>query len=185
MEDTDIIALYFRRSEEAITETDQKYGRYCYSISHNILNNPEDAEETVSDTYLEAWNTMPPHRPPVLITFLGRITRHLSIDRWRSGKALKRGGGEVTLALEELDDCVSGGVTPEAACEEKELRLAVKNFLLTLPRQERQVFLCRYFYLDSISAIAAFTGFSTSKTKSMLHRTREKLRKALKKEGLL
>lgn len=183
MEDEEIIRLYFSRSEHAIRETDQKYGSYCYTISHNILGSPQDAEETVSDTYLEAWNTMPPQHPTMLSSFLGRITRHLSIDRWRASCALKRGGGEVTVAMEELEGCVSDGATPEAMCENKELQNAIREFLLTLPKQERQVFLCRYFYLDSIATIAGYTGFSVSKVTSMLHRTRGKLRDYLAKEG--
>ena len=185
MEDTEIIALYFARSEAAIAETDRKYGHYCYSISRNILNNPEDAEETVSDTYLAAWNAMPPQRPPVLVSFLGRLTRHLSIDRWRSGRAEKRGGGELPLAIEELGECIGSGKSPELLCEEKELGSAIRDFLRALPKMERQVFLCRYFYLDSIAAIAAFTGFSPSKVKSMLHRTRKKLAAHLRKEELV
>ena len=99
MNDDQIIQLYFDRSEQAIKETDTKYGGYCYSIAYNILTNPEDAEESVSDTYLSAWNAMPPRRPSILATFLGKITRRLAIDRWRYRNACKRGGGEVTLVL--------------------------------------------------------------------------------------
>ena len=185
MEDNQIIDLYFRRSESAISETDRKYGPYCYSISHNILHNKEDAEETVSDTYLTAWNSMPPQRPPVLAAFLGRITRHLAIDRWRSGRTLKRGGGEIPLALDELGECASGKPTPETVLEGRQLSEAFQNFLNMLPKTERQIFLCRYFYLDSIAAISTFTGFSSSKVTSMLHRTRKKLKAHLKKEGYL
>ena len=108
MNDKSIIDLYFSRDEEAITQTDKKYGRYCYSIAYNILTNKDDAEESVSDTYMTAWRAIPPRRPSVLSTFLGKITRHISIDRWRERSASKRGGGEVTLALEELEDCVAG-----------------------------------------------------------------------------
>ena len=109
MDDQEIIDLYFQRSENAISETASKYGGYCYSIAYNILTNNEDAEESVSDTYLAAWNAMPPRRPSILATFLGKITRRLSIDRWRSRNAYKRGGGEIILALEELEDCVADG----------------------------------------------------------------------------
>ena len=184
MNDKSIVDLYFSRDEEAITQTDQKYGRYCYSIAYNILTNKEDAEESVSDTYMTAWRAIPPRRPSVLSTFLGKITRHISIDRWRERSANKRGGGEVTLALEELEDCVAGLQNVEMEYERKELIRAYVKFLDTLPITERRVFLCRYWYVDSIEAIAEKFGFSQSKVKTMLHRTRVKLRKQLAEEGL-
>lgn len=183
MDDTTIIDLYFRRSEQAITETDAKYGPYCYAIAYNILSNREDSEESVSDTYLAAWHAMPPKRPGILSAFLGKITRRLSIDRWRRCSAQKRGGGEVPLALEELENCVSGGETPEQALSRKELTACVNRFLDALPPAERSVFLCRYWYLDPIDSIAETFGFTPAKVHSMLHRTREKLRKTLEKEG--
>ena len=107
MDDQNIIALYWARSETAISETAQKYGGYCFSIAKNILTKHEDAEESENDTYLTAWNAMPPRRPSILATFLGKITRRLAIDRWRYRNACKRGGGEVTLALPEVDDSAS------------------------------------------------------------------------------
>lgn len=106
LEDQGILALFFKRSEQAIEETDKKYGRYCYSIAYNILSNREDSEESVSDTYLAAWRAIPPRRPRCFSAFLGKITRHISIDRWRRDHAKKRGGGEILLALEELGECV-------------------------------------------------------------------------------
>lgn len=184
MDDQNIIDLYWSRSEQAISETSQKYGSYCFSIAYNILTNSEDAEESVNDTYLAAWNAMPPKRPGLLGTFLGKITRRLSIDRWRSRNADKRGGGTLTLALEELEDCVSAGNTTEMASERNRFVLALNRFLASLPETERRVFLCRYWYLDSIADIAAVFGFSESKVASMLHRTRKKLRTVLEKEGL-
>ena len=108
MDDNGIIGLYWERSERAITETANKYNGYCYSIAYNILASKEDSEEAVSDTWLTAWNVIPPRRPSVLAAFLGKITRHISIDRWRVRMAQKRGGGEVAVALDELGDCVSG-----------------------------------------------------------------------------
>ena len=143
MNDKNIVDLYFNRDEEAIAQTDKKYGRYCYSIAYNILTNKEDAEESVSDTYMTAWRAIPPRRPSVLSTFLGKITRHISIDRWRECVATKRGGGEVTLALEELEDCVAGLQNVEMEYERKELIRAYVKFLDTLPVTERRVFLCR------------------------------------------
>ena len=183
MNDKNIVDLYFNRDEEAITQTDKKYGRYCYSIAYNILTNKEDAEESVSDTYMTAWRANPPRRPSVLSTFLGKITRHISIDRWRERAATKRGGGEVPLALEELKDCVAGMQNVEMDYERKEIVKAYVKFLDTLPITERRVFLCRYWYVESIETIADKFGFSQSKVKAMLHRTRAKLRKQLAEEG--
>ena len=185
MDDQKIIDLYWSRSETAITETDQKYGKYCYSIAYNILTNNEDAEESVSDTYMAAWKSMPPKRPSILATFLGKITRHMSINRWRSRNRYKRGGGEIVLALEELEDCIAGDQTVEKAFERKQLSLVFNRFLDSLPETERQIFLCWYWYMDSISDIANYYDFSDSKVTSMLYRTRKKLRAVLEKEGLL
>ena len=184
MDDKSIVDLYFSRNEEAISQTDRKYGRYCYTIAYNILTNQEDAEESVSDTYMAAWNTIPPRRPSVLSTFLGKITRHISIDRWRERSAYKRGGGEIILALEELEDCIAGTQNVELELERKEILRAYLRFLDRLPVTERRVFLCRYWYMDSIEVIAEQFGFSQSKIKSMLHRTRGRLRKQLAEEGL-
>lgn len=183
MDDKSILDLYFNRNQDAIAQTDQKYGRYCYCIAYNILTNKEDAEESVSDTYMTAWSAIPPRRPSVLATFLGKITRHISIDRWRARSASKRGGGEVTLALEELHDCIAGMQNVEMDYERKEIVKAYVNFLDTLPITERRVFLCRYWYVESIETIADKFGFSQSKVKTMLHRTRAKLRKQLAEEG--
>lgn len=184
MEDQKILDLYFQRSEQAIVETDAKYGGYCYSIAYNILANKEDSEESVSDTYMAAWNTIPPRRPNFLNAFLAKITRHLSIDRWRKRSARKRGGGEMILALEELENCVDVHNT-ETDFEQAELTRVLNEFLSSLPETERNVFLCRYWYLDSIQTISACTGFTHSKVTSMLYRTRNKLRKLLSEEGYL
>ena len=181
MEDQLIIDLFFQRSEQAIEETDKKYGGYCYSIAYNILSNREDSEESVSDTYLAAWNTIPPRRPNFLNAFLAKMTRHISIDRWRKRSAKKRGGGEIVLALEELEDCVDGH-NVETELAKKELT-RINAFLSSLPETERNVFLCRYWYLDSIQTISEVSGFSQSKVTSMLHRLRGKLRKKLSEEG--
>ena len=183
MDDQRIIDLYWSRSEAAITETDRKYGKYYYSIAYNILTNNEDAEESVSDTYMAAWKAMPPKRPSILATFLGKITRHLSIDRWRSRNRYKRGGGEIVLALEELEDCLTDGLSIEDAVQRKELTVFINRFLDALPDTERNVFLCRYWYVDSMQDIADTFGFSVNKVNSMLYRTRVKLRRALEREG--
>ena len=183
MEDRKILELYLTRSEQAIRETEAKYGGYCYSVAMNILENRQDAQECVSDTWFSAWNSIPPQSPRVLATFLGSITRNLAIDRWRERRAGKRGGGEMQLALDELSGCVPGGESPEGEVLRRELLKSVAAFLGTLPETERSVFLCRYWYLDSIEAIVHATGFTQSKVASMLHRTRGKLRKRLSEEG--
>ena len=183
MEDQKIIDLYWKRSEQAIAETDAKYGGYCFSIAYNILLSREDSEESVSDTYMAAWRSMPPKKPGILSAFLGKITRHLSIDRWRRRTADKRGGGEVPLALDELENCVSGTESIEETMQRKELTVLINRFLDSLPETERNVFLSRYWYVDSIQDIADTFGFTAAKVNSMLYRTREKLRKALQKEG--
>lgn len=183
MEDSRIVDLYWERSESAIYETQCKYGHYCFSIASNILPYREDAEESVNDTYMAAWNAMPPSRPSILSTFLGKLTRRISIDRWRNLSAEKRGGGTVTLALDELTECIPSGSDPVAEVEAKELAAAINRFLDTLPYTERKVFLMRYFDLASLQSIAEKFKMSNSKVKSMLHRTRSKLRIALQKEG--
>ncbi len=183
MEDACIVNLYWARSETAIDETSAKYGKYCYTIAHNILANAEDADESVNDTYLNAWNSMPPHRPAILSTFLGKITRRISIDKWRSRSAEKRGGGEIILALDELSDCVPSGTSIEQSVEAAELGKAIDCFVMALPLMERRVFICRYWYLDPIASICEQFGFSQSKVKVMLHRTRNNLRNYLEREG--
>lgn len=185
MDDSGILDLYFDRSERAIAETHTKYGKYCFSIAYNILANREDSEESVNDTYLAAWNAIPPRRPPALAAFLGKITRNNAINRWNARSAYKRGGGEMTLALDELEECICGKQNVEDAYSQKETVRSFNRFLSTLRETDRNVFLRRYWCLDSIADIASSFGFSESKVKSMLHRTRQKLRKHLEKEGLL
>ncbi len=183
--DERIVELYWQRSESAIKETAEKYGDYCHYIAYNILMNREDAEESVNDTWLDAWQSMPPHKPSVLSTFLGKITRRISIDRWRKKQAGKRGGGELNLVLDELADCISDTDTVETKIEQQEMARIIREFLDTLPVTERRMFLRRYWYMDSIGSIANNFGFSESKTASMLHRTRTKLRAKLESEGYL
>ena len=185
MEDAQIVELYWQRQEQAIQATDQKYGTYCQTIAYNILYNREDAQECVSDTYLAAWKNMPPHRPKILSTFLGKITRRISLTRWVRANRQKRGGGEVPLALEELSGCIPSGETVENALERKELAKLLNRFLAELPEAERDVFVSRYWFLAPVKQIAQQFGISESKVKSMLFRTREKLRCRLTQEGLL
>lgn len=183
MEDEKIVELYWQRSESAIAETQRKYGRYCFSIARNILPYREDAQECVNDTYLAAWNAIPPSKPNILSSFLGKLTRRISIDRWRNLSADKRGGGTVALALDELAECIPGSSDPAAEVEAKELAQAIDRFLDTLPYTERKVFLMRYFELAGMKDIGAHLNMSESKVKSMLHRTRAKLRAQLEREG--
>ena len=161
-----------------------KYGSYCYKIAYSILANREDSEESVSDAYLSAWNIIPPRKPVKLSTFLGKLTRNISIDRWRKTNAKKRGNGEVDIALDELSECVSGQQSVEDAVMQKEVIACLNRFLVALSDDERTVFLCRYWYVNSLEEIASKTGFSVVKIKSMLHRTRGKLSRQLDKEEL-
>lgn len=183
MEDSKIIDLYWERNEKAISATGQKYGSYCYYIAYNILHDQEDADESVNDTYLGAWNAIPPHRPNMLRTFLGKITRSISLKKWRDAHRDKRGGDEVSLVLDELSECVPSNLSVEDSVIAGELSVQINRFLGTLAPTERQVLLCRYWYLDPIDKISTDFCFSNSKVKSMLHRTRAKLRAYLEKGG--
>lgn len=185
MEDKDIIALYNQRNELAIEVTRSKYGSLCFSIARNILAAQEDAEECVSDTLLNAWNSIPPHRPKVLAAFLSSLTRCAALKKWRDMRALKRGGGEAALVYEELSECIPDRSDVQLRVELKELAALLNAFLAELPETERSVFVCRYWYCDSIADICTRFGFSRSKVKSMLHRTRGRLYSVLQKEGVL
>lgn len=185
MEDSKIVELYWQRQESAISATAVKYGKYCHTIAYNILYNQEDAEESVSDTYLAAWKNMPPHRPSILSAFLGKLTRRISLNKWRRTTTKKRGGGEMPLALEELSECIPSGESVEGYIEGKELARTLNTFMGSLPDTERDVFISRYWFLASVKEISEKFGFSESKVKSMLLRTREKLRKILAQEGYL
>ena len=183
MKDEEIVALYWERSEDAIRETAAKYRAYLSRIAVQILNDPEDSEECVSDTYLAAWNSMPEHRPAVLSTYLGKITRQISIDLFRRKNSQKRCASEYALSLSELEDCFSSGETPEQELDGKLLDRAINTFLRTLPENARRVFIGRYYFFDPVKNVAAYCGVSESNAKSMLFRTRQKLREYLRKEG--
>ena len=185
MEDTEILELYRQRSERAIAETAVKYGNYCGAIARRILQNDEDAEECVSDTWLRAWNAIPPDKPNPFSVYLGRLTRWLGLNRLRERNRLRRGGGETALALEELDTMLASSFDTQALAEYHELSAAINRFLDRLPDTERSVFLCRYWYLAGIGEIAARFGFSKAKVKSMLLRSRRKLKQQLLEEGYL
>ncbi|MGN1341108.1 MAG: RNA polymerase sigma factor [Oscillospiraceae bacterium] len=184
MEDEKIIELYFARSEAAITETSAKYGAFFRRISRNILNSEQDAEECVNDTYLKAWNSIPPKRPDKLPAYLGRIVRNLSLNRWNKLNAAKRGAGEVTLALDELEECIPAADTVQLEADRAEISGALNRFLRELSEEKRTVFLRRYWYLVPVKDIAEQLGMSESKVKSMLLRTRNQLREFLEKEDI-
>ena len=185
MEDTKIIALFWERNEQAVKETDIAYGRRLYVLSNNILNNREDAQECVSDTYLRTWNTIPPTVPDVLRLFLAKIARRLAINRYEKNAAKKRGGGETPAIIEELEEIVAGSSDPEAEVMRGELSAAVDTFLRTLPEREAGIFLRRYFYAEPVSEIAKDWDLTVSNTSVILHRVRGKLRSVLEKEGYL
>ena len=185
MDDIQIIALYWERNPLAIDRTMEKYGNYCSAIARNILGSEEDTEECVNDTWLGAWNSIPPKRPEHLPGFLGKLIRSKAIDRLRAQHREKRGGGKVSLALDEIAEIIPAGSNPEQSILERELIQALNRFLAGLPKEARIVFMLRYWFFADIEEIAARLGFSRSKVKSMLHRIRSKLRLFLQKEDLL
>ena len=184
MQDAEIVALYWQRSDRAIPESARKYGRYCHTIAYNICANTEDAEECVNDTWLGAWNSMPQNRPRLLAPYLAKLTRWLSLTRLRERNALRRGGGETALVLDELSEVIPDGTDLEKRVELKELSAALKRFLYGLDETEAQVFLARCWYLAPVKEIAAKYGFTPGKVSTTLHRTRGKLQAYLREEGL-
>lgn len=183
MEDHDIVELYWQRNPESIRQTSVKYGKYCMAIARNLLADDRDAEECVNDTWLGAWNAMPKNRPGLLAPFLGRITRNLAFNRYKSCHAEKRGGGELPLVLSELAECTAGDVLQNL--EAAELEAAVNRFLRTLPERECSIFLRRYWFTESLRDIAARYGMRENSVKTNLFRSRRKLRCYLEKEKLL
>jgi len=183
MKDAEIVALYWERNEVAIQQTQQKYGAYLSKVAYNILSNFEDSKECVNDTYLKAWNSMPPHKPSVLSAYLGKITRELSIDMFRKKNSTKRYASEYASSLDELGDNFSDSNTPEQTFDAKLLDDAINRFLRTLPDDARNTFIGRYYFFDSLKAVAGYCGMSEAKVKSMLYRTRQSLKAYLVKEG--
>ena len=184
MEDSKIIELYWQRSEDAIQHTADKYGGYCKAISVNILQNQQDADECVSDTYLHAWNAIPPNRPSAFRVWLGRITRNLSLDRLKRAAAQKRGGGEMELLLSELEGCVPAPGGVERTMEDQEIAQLISVFLRQQKQLSRLIFLRRYYYADSVQQIALRFGLSQSNVKSTLFRTRNALKLFLESQGV-
>lgn len=181
MEDLQIIELYWQRSEHAVEETACKYGGYLNQISYQILRDPQDAEECVGDTYLHVWNAIPPQRPGAFRSWLGRIARNLSLDRFRARRAQKRGGEGTELLLSELEQCIPSG---ERDWEERELAQLLDSFLRGRTEIARLIFLRRYWYGDDIRQMAERFSVGESYIKSSLFRTRKALRQYLEKEGV-
>lgn len=183
MNDEKILELYLERSEEAIKETEKAYGRYCHYIAYTILHSDEDAEEMVNDTWLKAWQVIPPQKPNPFKGFLGQITRRLSINRLEAYTAEKRGSGQYALTLDELAECIPSEESGEDIANVAALTDILNRFLRALPLDARRVFIRRYWYTASVSEIASAFSMSESKVKSMLHRTRGRLKAVLEKEG--
>lgn len=182
--DEQIIALYWKRDEKAIGETAVKYGGYCFTIANNILENTEDSEECVSGTWWKAWNAIPPQRPNFLKLFLGKITRNLAINLYKSQRTEKRGGQELTLVLEELAECVSGSETPELELQRKELISGINDFLESLPAEKRGIFLRRYWDGEKVMDIATRYRLTENNVSVQLNRMRKQLKGALIERGI-
>lgn len=185
MNDAEIIELYFDRNEQAIVNTQEKYGKYCYSIAFNILYDNEDTEECVNDTWLRAWNVIPPQKPGRMQLFLGTITRNLAFDRYKRNRAQKRGGGNIELALEELTECLPSEDTIEDLTIAKELEQSIHHFLESLPEKECNVFLRRYWYVEDYQSIADRYHMKLNTVKTILFRIRGKLKAFLEEEGIV
>lgn len=185
VEDDQIVELFWQRNERAIQKTDEKYGSYCYTIAKQILGNHQDSEECVNDTWLRAWNGIPPQRPSILRQFLAKITRNLAFDRYKAKKTAKRGGGVLEEVWEELEECIHVGSDVEEEILGKELEESIRCFVQTLSNRESDIFVRRYFYVDSTDAIAKRYSLKESNVLMILSRTRKKLRSYLEKEGYL
>ena len=185
MEDSKIIDMFWQRDENAISETGRKYGEYCRSIAYNILQNNEDSEECVNDTWLKAWNSIPPQKPGNFKMYLAKITRNLSFNRYNSNNAQKRGGGEMTLVLDELTECIIDKTDVEQEYIGKELKEYILGFVRTLPERERNLFVRRYFYVDTVSEIAKRYSLTENNVMVILSRTRKLLKMKLEKGGYI
>lgn len=183
MDDRNIIELFFARDEKALSESQKKYGRYCESISRNILSSDEDAEEVLNDTLLSAWNSIPPEEPKSLKSYLGTLARNLSLDRYRKMKAEKRGGCEASLCLEEAEEFLADTKSISEEYEKREFTKFLNEFLHSLPERECDIFVRRYFYCDSTANIAHRFALKEPNVLVILSRTRKSLKKALQKGG--
>ena len=183
MNDQRIIDLYWQRDQSAIRETDREYGQRLFEMARRILTDRGESEETVNDTYLRTWESIPPQRPLSLFAFLSKIARSLAIDRYRRRTADKRLPSQYALSLDELGECIPGGESPDDALDVAQLAHTISLWLATVSPSARDAFVCRYFYSYTLEEIAARQGVSLSAVKSTLHRARQSLRKHLEKEG--
>lgn len=183
MEDSQIIALLEQRSEDAIYAIKGKYEAYCASIASNILGDPQDVEEVLSDCWLRIWDSIPPQKPVHLKLYLAQIVRNLAYDRYRSNNRQKHGGGETALVLDELSECLAGPDQAEDGYIRKELQNAIGQFLNSLSSRDKSIFLRRYFYVQQIEQIARRHGLSPAGVRTVLSRTRKKMKSYLHKEG--
>lgn len=183
MQDAEIVELYWNRDETAITETQNKYERYLTKIAYNVLADFEDSKESVNDTYLAAWNSIPPHRPNVLSVYLGKLTRRISIDIFRKRNREKRKASEYAISIEELGECLSDASGPEEILDSQLLADAINKFLRSISEEARNAFIGRYYFLDPLKTVAGYCGMSEAKAKSLLFHTRCGLKEYLKKEG--
>lgn len=185
MEDERIIELYNTRDETAISETEKKYGAYAMTVANNILSNREDSEECLNDTLLRVWNSIPPQRPSSLRAFIGRIARNLAFDKYKEGNRAKRGGSEMLVALDEIEDCLSDGYDVEAEYLEKELGEYINRFLARLSKRDRDILVCRYYFFCPVSEIAEQQGISDNFVRTVLSRSVKKLKAYLEKENYI
>lgn len=183
MEDRQIIALYWQRNECAISESEQKYGGYCFTLAHHILQNDEDSEECVNDTWLHAWNAIPPQKPNRLRMFFAKITRRLSFDRYERNTAQKRGGGEIPLVLDELAECIAAEDDVQSAAEHKALEEFISRFVRSLSARDGNLFIRRYFFAESVREIAHRYSLTENNVTVILSRTRKRLKASLQQEG--
>lgn len=181
--DSRIIELYWNRNTQAVSASMERFGAYCFSVANGILDDTQDAEECVNDTWLKAWNAIPPARPAVLKIFFARITRHLSFDRYKARKALKRGGGNTALVLEEMAECIAAERDVEGQVNAKELGKVINQFVASLPQREQNLFVRRYFFCEPTRAIAHCYEMSENHVNVTLSRIRKRLRSRLSKEG--
>lgn len=182
-DDKTIIQHYWDRDERALTETDEKYGGYCYTIAENILNNEEDSKECLNDTYLKTWNTIPPQRPKIFPAFIGKIARNLAINIYKQNKTVRKGGGQMNAVFDELEECI-----PDRSAEikygEDDLAEAVNSFLASLPEKNRKIFMLRYWSSESVGKIAVQMKMSENSVSSVLKRLRKKMQKHLAERGV-
>lgn len=183
MDDNKIIDLYSERNQLALGATADKYGAYCMKICMNILEDTPDSEEVVNDTYMQVWNTIPPQKPQSLMAYIAKVARNLALNKLKARNAVKRGGGETALSYDELDLCTPSDVSVESESDMKALSNHISAFLYTQKEDVRKIFVRKYFYCDSVEDICERFSFSQSKVKSILMRTRDKLRDYLLSEG--